>query len=160
MAIRLPIGLSQGQALTATREGGLNVRVFWDGIGHVWTGPLGLTGKLLTLPSSVVQGLQLTDDQWTAEFIARYSLAESQAEQDIGSLFWAKLDDVRKSAATDIAYQQGGAGLAGYHKMIAAIQRQDWVTAEAECIDSEAEKETPRRCTENSKMFLTGQWPQ
>lgn len=106
-----------------------------------------------------------TDAQIDQEFQRRYENAVDAAAADLGSIF-DTLDAVRQAVLADIAYQDGGGnvlkgigGLAGYHRMLAAIRIGDWQTASAECIDSLNEVQTPKRCNRNASMLLSGQWP-
>lgn len=163
----IPAGLTLGQKLTAHREGGLDVTVFFDKEGKVWTGPYGLTGLFITQRGvTVTQGLVLPPEQWTAEYLARYRRDEAQAALDLGAAYWSTLDEVRRAVLADIAHQNGGGnpatgigGLAGYHRMLGAIRVRDWITAPKECVDSLDHQQTPDRCEENAKMLATGQWP-
>lgn len=162
----IPAGLSPAQARTARLEGGLDVEIFFDEIGRVWTGPYGITGDLLTQPGSVEPDSVLPPELWTGEFLARWSKAEGQAKLDVGIQYWTSLDAVRRAALADIAYQQGGGnaesgqgGLAGYHRMLGAVRVHDWITASMECLDSKAARQTPNRCAENAQMLRTGIMP-
>lgn len=163
----IPPGFTPGQALTARREGGLAVSIFCDEIGGgVWTGPFGITGKLLTVPGQVEPGLVLTSAQWIMEFLRRYSDAAAQAQLDLGVQYWAGLDEVRRAVLADIAYQDGGGnpatgqgGLAGFHRMLGAVRVHDWITARLECLDSDNFRKTRSRCEENGDMLLTGIMP-
>ena len=151
--MKLPSGLTNGQLLTATREGGIVNQAYWDPMGKCWTAGIGCTG------SEITEGIILTDDEATQKFIEKYSYAENGARNDIRPIVWDTLSDVRKAALTDIAYQQGVAGLLEYHHMIIAVQDGDWPTAKAQCIASKADKQTPGRCEENAEMLLTNDWP-
>lgn len=163
----IPTGLNLGQYLTAHREGGLDVAVFFDEIGKVWTGPYGLTGPLITKSGvAVTQNIVLSPDAWTAEYIARYARDEGQAAIDLGAEYWRDLDEVRRAVLADIAHQDGGGnaktgvgGLAGYRRMLDAIRVKDWIAAPKECLDSLDHRQTPTRCEENAQMLASGQWP-
>jgi len=47
--------------------------------------------------------------------------------------WYANLDDVRQSVCLDMAFNLGVAGLLHFPSMIAAIQRQDWASAQTQC---------------------------
>jgi len=91
------------------------------------------------------------------EFNRRYGIARSQALAAIGVLSYD--DEVRLAAATDMAYQLGGNGLAEFHNMLAAFRTEDWQTAHDECLNSDYAKQTPNRAVHNASIFLTGEWP-
>lgn len=157
--MNIPAGLTLAQALTARREGGIRNRAYLDSEGN-WTVGIGCKGPGIDSTTS------WTDEQAAAEFLRRYAMAEVQARLDLGNQYWASLDPVRRAVLVDIAYQDGGGnastgqgGLAGFHDMLEAIRRGDWARAEAECIDSRNERQTPARCNSNAKMLRTGQWP-
>lgn len=58
----------------------------------------------------------------------------TELHQQLLQLPWyAALDDVRQSACLDIAFNSGLHGLLGFPSMIAALQRQDWASAQTEC---------------------------
>jgi hypothetical protein len=109
---------------------------------------------------------------WSAEqrlfqFNSRHALAEQQAEADLGPSFWVLLDDVRAAALLDVAYQDGGGnprtgigGLAGYHRMLAAVRVDDWQTASQECEASENFHTSEARCRRAAQMLLTGTAPE
>lgn len=58
---------------------------------------------------------------------------------------WHSLNDVRRSVLISMAYQMGVDGLAEFKKMRAAIEREDWLTAAMEGLDSKWAKQTPAR---------------
>lgn len=153
-----------GPTYTARCEGRKNV-AYQDQNG-VWTVGIGFTGPMLTMPGVTVgPGLILTDAEIDAEFAARYPTYAAEAAADLGPS-WSSLDEVRQAALTDDAYQDGGGnprtgsgGLAGYHRMLAAVRIEDWDTAAAECIASRDEVLTKARTERRAGMLRTGEWP-
>lgn len=47
--------------------------------------------------------------------------------------WYVALDEVRQSVCIDIAFNAGLSGLLGFPNMIAALARQDWMSASIEC---------------------------
>ena len=70
--------------------------------------------------------------------------------------WWAALDDVRAAVLLDMGFNLGISGLLHFPKMLAAISRKDWALAAAECLDSDAARQLPRRYKALSDMLLTG----
>lgn len=67
--------------------------------------------------------------------------------------WFTPLDDVRQAVIADLSYNVGLVGLLNFTKMIAAIRRQDYVTAGREIIDS---KLSPRRARDLARVMTTG----
>lgn len=70
--------------------------------------------------------------------------------------YWFALDDARRAALVDMAFQMGAGGLRGFHKMHAAIQEENWPEAYAECLDSDYAEQTSERALENANILLSG----
>lgn len=83
---------------------------------------------------------------------ARYALF--QAEQIITSPIWYRLTDRRKCALANMAFQLGGAGLAKFRRMLAAIKSEQWNTAFNEALDSLWAKQTPARAWRVARELL------
>lgn len=66
---------------------------------------------------------------------------------DLSALFpaWVAFSHVRKAALINLRYQLGPARFRAFRKMIAAIDKGDWLTAAAELADSNIMKQTPIR---------------
>lgn len=64
-----------------------------------------------------------------------------------------ELSDNRQAALVDLCINTGEAGLAGFHKMLAAIEAKDWQKAHDELLDSTVEK---TRATELAELLLKG----
>jgi lysozyme len=90
-----------------------------------------------------------------AEVVVAFLLAKLNAA--IAGFWWyAKLDDVRLSVVLDVAFNDGASGLLHFPKMLAAIGAQDWATAKAELLDSDAARELPTRYNALGQILLTG----
>lgn len=92
-------------------------------------------------------------------FDSRYAVAMRDAIASVGSPAWMALDDVRKTALIDMAYELGEFRLAGFHKMLAAVRANDWQAASDECKASDYAQQVPDRAARNAQLFLTGEWP-
>lgn len=91
-----------------------------------------------------------------------YHLANNDIEDVVADLdraipWWAKLDEVRQRALVNLAFNMGIARLLGFHKMLAALQSADFVTAAAELLDSNWKTDVgPERSGRIHQMILTG----
>lgn len=121
--------------------------------GDPWACGWGCTGP--DIGPGTVWTLAIAEEH----FQQRYSLASAQAQSDLGLFTWTRLSPIRQAALIDMAYQQGGAGLARFKHMLAAIRLSDWPTAHDECLNSAYAKEVPSRAKSNASLLLTGQWP-
>lgn len=90
---------------------------------------------------------------------AASALLEAQVNELHGSLmgqsWYAGLDDARRCALLDIAFNAGVAGLLKFPRMLAAIGNRDWTTAAAEC--RVTNPELASRYSTLSQILLTGQ---
>lgn len=108
----------------------------------------------------ILPGTVWTDAQVDAAKADRKARAMRQASLDLGPDCWSKLDIVRQAVLIDMAYEVGGAGLAKFVNMLAAIRAGDWQGAHDALLDSKlAESQAPDREIRNATMFLTGKWP-
>lgn len=86
-------------------------------------------------------------------------LATRRAVLDVGPSTWSVLGVVRQAVLIDMAYELGGAGLAAFHDLIAAVRARNWQGAVHAMQDSKWAHQVPSRAMMNEKMMFTGQWP-
>ena len=67
--------------------------------------------------------------------------------------FWDRLTSSQQQALCNMAFQLGVGGLLGFRKMLAALERGDKSTAEAEALDSRWARQTPNRAREVAAML-------
>lgn len=139
-----------GPEYTRANEG-CKLKAYLDTRG-IWTVGVGCTGP------DIGPTTEWTQDHADAEFAHRYELAQQKAQVVVGTVTWLALNDVRKAILTDMAYQMGGAGLARFRNMLAAIRDQEWRKAADEMLDSDYAKQTPNRAERNAKMIVSGEW--
>lgn len=70
-----------------------------------------------------------------------------------------ELDDVRKVALYELAYNLGVDGLLGFEKTIELLRRRKYALAGVELLDSDAARQLPGRYHVLSDMLITGRWP-
>jgi lysozyme len=107
----------------------------------------------------VVPGLIWTDGQIDAAKAKDIALATSRAAAAVGAE-WPRIDAVRQAALIDMAFELGGAGLAGFRHMLAAVRIGEWSAAHDFALDSKvAREQAPKRWACDAAMLLTGRWP-
>jgi lysozyme len=73
------------------------------------------------------------------------------------ALPWAEfLDDVRRNALLNMAYNLGVPRLLQFKKLLQALQLQDWHQAKMECLNSIWHSQVPARSSRIADEFLTG----
>ena len=103
-------------------------------------------------------GLTWTQAEADAQFAVDYPLAISRAIADLGEAY-ASLSAERQAVLNDIAYEIGGAGLAGFKDMLAAFRAEDWKSAAAALKSSLLFSQVPAREERNILILLSGEWP-
>lgn len=80
------------------------------------------------------------------------------AEKDVKTLFphYETLDDARKLVLLNMAFNLGKTRLAGFKKFRAAVDRQDFVSAACEMLDSDWARQVKTRATELASIMKTG----
>ena len=102
-------------------------------------------------------GYGMNLDAGISERVAAAALVEQLQElhEMLSRYNWyAALDPIRQGVCLDIAFNDGLHGLLGFSKMIAALGRQDWVTAQSECHVQNPELQ--ERYDALAKILLTG----
>lgn len=72
---------------------------------------------------------------------------------------FARLDQVRQAALTDMAYTMGVEGCLLFVRMWRHLRDHDYHGAADEVLNSAWLKEAPERCRQIAEMIRTGQWP-
>ncbi len=140
-----------GKTYTRLCEGSSNTSYF-DPIGQCWTVGVGCTGP------DIAEGTVWTDDQVSAAYSKRYSIAQIGALNDVGRDLWGNLDPVRQAALTDMAFEIGVGGLAGFPHMLACVRAGNWQGAHDACLESQYATQVSQRAHRTANMLLTGQW--
>jgi GH24 family phage-related lysozyme (muramidase) len=103
-------------------------------------------------------GLTWTQEQADAQFEIDYPLACSRAEADLGAGEYVLLSPQRQAVLNDMAYEIGGAGLAGFTHMLSAVRYGDWQEAADSLKSSLLFSQVPAREARNVAILLTGEW--
>lgn len=83
-----------------------------------------------------------------------------QAHSDASAYgYWGNLNDARKSALMDMAFQLGGPRLAGFKKMHACLEKGDYDGAALECLDSRYAAQVPARASTIAFIIRSGDMP-
>jgi GH24 family phage-related lysozyme (muramidase) len=118
-----------------------------------WTIGIGHTGP------DVHEHTVWTEDQCWHAFYNDYGIAEAAASHVAGVACWSHLNEPRRCVLTDMAFNIGQVRLAGFHKMISAIQNGQWKMAEDELLSSVYASQVKSRARINANVLLTGLWP-
>lgn len=130
-----------------TTEEGLKLYLYDDATGLAVKAPKG--------NASIGYGCNVQAG-WTAKFAwAVMQLQVIEIQEKLLLLPWyLALNVVRRSVLLDIGFNDGYVGLMAFHRMIAAITKQDWRTAQLECKVKNAVLQ--KRYAGLSNMLLTG----
>lgn len=93
------------------------------------------------------------------EHIAELWLAHelNRVESHLMCLDWfIVLDENRRHAIIDMAYNMGVAGVCKFKSMISALRKKDYETAAKELVDSKYFRDVPNRARRNRDILLTG----
>ena len=127
------------------RDEGLRLDVYRDSEGLLTIG----YGHCLDRKgiSKVVAEEMLKDDISDAELIMRVRFP------------WvANLSEPRRAAFTNLVFNLGGQGLAGFKKFLAAAQAGEWDTASRELLDSKYAKQVGERAVRVAQQLASDQW--
>lgn len=140
-----------GPTFTKKNEG-CRLAAYQDTLG-VWTIGYGHTGP------DIYDGLIWTQAECDAVFNDDYSEAIGSAQDDVGNICWASLNEARQAAITDMAFQLGRNGLAKFRHMIGYLQQNDYEAASAAALASEWANQTPVRAKRVSALIQSGEFP-
>ena len=77
----------------------------------------------------------------------------------IARIPWAQgLEEVRRGALVNFAFNMGIAGLLGFQKMLAAMERGAWDEAARELLDSKYAGQVGVRAERLARQLVTGEW--
>ena len=162
-----PDELAWARAYTSRNEGGARSIAYLDS-AKIWTVGVGCCGPdPFNSPDPVIGPHTVwTPEQAALEFNRRHDAAIVAAALDLGAFLWTTISGVRQAALADLAYQCGGGnaktgvgGLAGYHKMLAAVRAAKWQEAHDQWLNAQEARQTPARAARNAAIILTGQRP-
>ncbi len=72
--------------------------------------------------------------------------------------WYVGLDEVRRAAITNMAFNLGVSGLLRFPHMIAALAVQDWATANSEMLNSAWSRQVGDRANRLALQILRGEW--
>ena len=127
------------------RDEGTRLKPYMDTTGHVTIG----FGRNLT-----DVGISLAE----AEYLLDHDIARASADVQAALPWTTTLDEVRRAALINMAFNLGIHGLLGFHKMLAACQTGDWATAALEALNSEWARQVGPRAYRLSRQVETGVW--
>lgn len=133
------------------RDEGFRSQVYQDVTG-VWTIGYGTT-RIFGAPVSENTQAML---QPVAREILRAGLYQALLDAQATAPFWPWLDSVRQEVLVNMAYNLGRSGLAGFKKMIQALEFNDYESAAAEMLDSRWAGQVKTRADRLARQMKTG----
>ena len=128
------------------RHEGLRLKPYVDTRGHLTIG----YGRALSI-------VGISGDE--AEAMLHHDVAG--AMDSLSRLKWfAPLDEVRRAALVDMAFNLGWARMQEFGHFLDAMERGDFQAAAQEMMNSEWARQVGTRAQELSAMVRTGSWPQ
>lgn len=92
-----------------------------------------------------------------AHLLLRHRLEKVLDQCERSFPWWAKLSPTRQQVIASMGYQLGIAGLMGFKRMIAALERGDYEAAAGEMLDSKwAKRDTPGRAGRLAERMRRG----
>jgi lysozyme len=101
-------------------------------------------------------GIGLSDEE--VDFLLENDIARVIKELAAEYPWFNDLDDVRKDAMIDIAFNLGATRLRGFRKALAAMEVADYATAATEFLDSRWAKQVGGRALELTDMIAIGEY--
>lgn len=133
-----------------SRDEGRKHCVYRDHLGF-WTVGVGF------LVDDRKPGAGLRDEEIDFILANRVALIESDLSRRYP--WFVLLNEARRGALVNMAFQLGVTGLAGFRNMLTAIGEKRWADAERHALDSKwAQQDTPERARRVARQIRTGEW--
>lgn len=127
------------------RDEGVRLKVYKDSVGKLTIG----VGRNLE-----DRGISLAE----AEAMLDHDIQEFTAAV-VADLPWSRtLDEARRGALVNIAFNVGVAGLLGFKKALAAMEQGDYYTAAAHFMDSKWAHQVGIRAERLAEQIRSGEW--
>ena len=123
------------------RHEGLRLKPYKDTRGHETIG----YGHKMTAKEKVDLADGITLEKAEALFKADLLVAKNMASIAVGRYYGA-LHPIARDVVIEMTFQMGMRGVLGFRKMLRALDVQDYATAADEMLDSDWNKQTPKRC--------------
>jgi len=101
-------------------------------------------------------GIGLSDDE--VDYLLENDIARVTKELAAEYKWFNDLDDVRKDAIIDIAFNLGATRLRGFRRALAAMKAADYKTAATEFLDSKWARQVGGRALELTDMIASGEY--
>jgi|SRR6267154_1816253 len=126
------------------RDEGLRLKPYTDTAGKLTIG----VGRNLT-------DVGIYDEE--ADFLLVRDIARIQGQ--LSAFAWyQRLDEVRKGAIENMAFNLGLHGLLGFPHFLSAVAKQDWITAASELANSVWARQVGDRATRLEQQIVNGEW--
>ena len=105
------------------------------------------------------EGETCTQAQADSLFEQDFAAATAGACSVLGEESWTLLNEPRQAALTDMAFEMGATGLAGFKVSLSLIRLGDFDAASANMLLSAWAKEVQKRAWEDALIIRTGEFP-
>lgn len=149
--------MSEGMKNRIKRQEGLRLKVYDDATGK----PI-VPGSVVKGHPTIAYGRALDVNGVSREeademFEADYLLAEIRCQKLLPG--FKALSEPRRFVMLSMMYQMGPLGLAGFRKMLQAVEYGDWAQAAIEMLSSQWYLQTPERASELAQIMKHGVYP-
>jgi len=138
------------------RDEGIRTKVYVDCCGKSWRECSCKTKGFLTV--GVGRNLDAVGVSMVeADLMLDHDLTRTTADVLTYIPWSGQLDEIRREALINLAFNVGIGGLLGFTKMLAAMKRGDWATAASELLDSKYRKQVLLRAERLAKQITSGE---
>lgn len=93
-----------------------------------------------------------------ADMLLRNDIGDVRRELARSWAPFARLDEVRRDALVNMAFNMGVGGLLKFRRMLAALEAGEYATAAAEALDSRWARQVGNRAEEIAGQIRAGEW--
>lgn len=130
------------------RDEGEKLSAYQDHLGY-WT-----IGVGILIDARKGGGITLEE----SAYLLNNRISAKATELSVKLPWFSSLDQIRRAALTNMAFQLGVAGVLGFPSMLKALKEGRWDDAEKHALDSLWAKQTPERAKRVAKQLRTGEW--
>jgi lysozyme len=96
--------------------------------------------------------------QEEADYLFEHDIQKIKAAVAANIPFFKNLNDARQGVLLNMCFNMGINDLLGFPKMLAAMEREDWIDAGKHLLGSLYAKQLPARAGRLAQQLVTGEW--
>ena len=131
------------------RDEGVKAQAYTDSLGLLTIG----VGRLI---DSRRPGAGLRPDE--IDFLLRNDIQDRVAALKNALPWFERLNDARRGALVNMAFQLGTAGLLGFKSTLSLVERGQYAEAAEQMLKSKWSAQTPARAKRLAEQMKTGEW--